>query len=560
MPRPQTVPFETWTEKEATELLPKVREEYAANELFVAGDHWQSGTGWVGPRPAQGDAGFSETMALIETGFTARDAISEVVERHANGVVGNEPAWTFAPVVPLKKDQELSPGQESAIDELSAALTVWWDRRKIGQVLWEFARTLCWAERAVLRVYIPPGLLKKEGDVLTAQPADFNDALDHVYVMQPTPKTSGVYVDPKTQQPVGIFITEVDKVKVTELTFAAAEDGGEPGDVVLRVLSGSTAVRAIFKTGGRLLMYEAKRPLMITKPVQQGQRALNLAYSIMPRNIVTGGFLERILLNAQMPGHWETNETTGSRTWVPGEFAGGPGTTQFVKGLEEEDEDGSVKRATPAVVFREPVPVDSSVAAAAAHYRAILDEVDQAHVLLNALSETSGRAREQARADFKASLGRTQQEIEPATRWLLEVVAAIGEMLTGGPGKFTNEYRAVVSCRLDTGPLQVEERAQNVTEVEANLMSRERAMTEIGITDPDGEESAIAMQPDAGLDVIERRATVMQIFTSAGATLLEAAIAAGWDETEAKKLFPDRGPEEPEESNDAAPAFDEAEA
>lgn len=559
MPRPQKVPFDKWTEEDVAKNLPKVREEYAANEQFIAGDHWQGGDGWIGPRPAVTDSGIAETMALIEAGFTSRDAIGEVVDRHANGVVGREPGVQFVPRVPPPKDQDVPEAQQQAAENARALLAEWWDRRKIAQTLWEFTATLCWAERAVLRIFIPSGLLVKAGDANAVDAnGDLATALDFIYVMQPKPANAGVAIDPDTQQEVGIFSTEVEvggqKKKVTELCYVPGLDAAETEDgvVILRQL-GDVQSRTPLRTGGRLLIFQARRPLLITKSVQQNQKALNLAYSILPRNIVTGGFLERILLNARMPGSWK--EVSGVRTWVPEPFKGGPGTVQFVHGIEEEDEEGNKRRATPQVVFRDPVPVDTTLEAASGHYRAILDEVDQAHVLLNALSESSGRAREQARADFTGSLARTQHAVEPAASWLAETVVALAEHLANKVGAITKDFRAVVTCNLDEGPLPETERAQNVAEYEAGLLSKSRAMVRNNVTDPQAELEAIRgeEQLEVTLGILAKRAVIMKDFVAAGATLQEAAIAAGWDEADAKKKFPDRPPAE--EANDAAPGF-----
>jgi hypothetical protein len=56
-----------------------------------------------------GEEGEAEILTMIQLGFVSRNVIKEIVDRHARGVVGFEPAWRFTPRRPLDKDEDPTP-------------------------------------------------------------------------------------------------------------------------------------------------------------------------------------------------------------------------------------------------------------------------------------------------------------------------------------------------------------------------------------------------------------------------------------------------------------------
>jgi hypothetical protein len=230
------------------------------------------------------------------------------------------------------------------------------------------------------------------------------------------------------------------------------------------------------------------RDPLITEPVRQHQALLNMAKTMLGRNVVLGGFLERILLNAQLPGAWDGD------TFVPDPLRVGAGTTNVLAGLPIYNERGEVSGYTsPSVVYRDPVPVTTFEATAMAAYRGILEETFQTHVLETVSSAASGESRKQARADFAASLGPTVAEAERAGRWLIETALAMAAAFSGQPGRYDG-LRGVFACRVDTGPVSSDEQAQARENVKAGIMSEETAMARVGIDDVDAEKARIAAE------------------------------------------------------------------
>jgi hypothetical protein len=516
------------------------------NRKFIDGDHWQNEDGWVGPKPNPSEDGYAETMAEIKRAFVSRNVIAEIVERHVNGVLGKTPTWGFTPIRPINLDAGEKPNEDESqkIFDIESELKYWWDQKGVHNLLKQVAGNMLWSKRGLARLYIPATFVNDRNELVSGTPGTIGEALDVIWPDAPTPEQSTVWETSWTRAEIGIFITKNDDDKtVTELVYLA----DDKEETIIRILEGEESNEYTFNYGGRLTIFEATRPLLITRQVQEAQRALNLAASMVPRNVVTGGFLERVLLNAQMPGQWEKDSDGNKIRFVPDELHLGPGTTNFIRGIDYVETDPSTGRekpvvATPNVKWRPPTPVTPSVEAKRAHYTDMLEECDQAHILTLEHANASGRSREQARADYITSLWTTKNALDSLGRWLLEATLAMAEYLVGSPGIYTNEFRATFSCRIDGGPISVDEKRANVDSVDKNALARRTAMMWNGVDDVDAELRLISEQEDARLDIRKKQADAISILVSAGLTIESAARLVGMNEEEIAML------EEPEPS------------
>lgn len=516
-------PFDNFNLRKATDIIQKVTTAILrANRLFMEGDHWQAGAAWIGPAPEPGDPEALMAMAVIEKGFVSKNVIAEVVERHASGVAGREPNWSFSN--PLKEEDPDKPDDEKL--EIEEALTEWWDTRGIHSFLQRVAGTLQWAERSSIRLYIPSGFIEEDDDGNGRISADsLEEALSMIYVSHPAPEDSTVYEDPDTKQNVSLLKYTQDRYTVLEMSYLE-----EDGQTVIRTLSRNRDEEYMLDLGGRLTMHEMKRPLLVTKQVQQAQKALNVALTNIPKTIITSGWLERTLLNAQMPGHYEVNPATGAKDkFVPEPYITGPATTNFVQGITFKDEEGKTQLATPSLQYRDPIPATASIEAKSAHYEDILDEVDQSHVILTQEASPSGRSRVEARLDYVSSLRMTQSQIQPAGKWLLETTLALAEAIMGKPGQFTKEYRCTFRVRLDAGTLDAEEQKVILERVEKGLMPKEWAMELMGVDDVDAALALMRQSPESRLDLLTRQLTALELATKV-LSLKQAARLIEFDE------------------------------
>ena len=279
---------------------------------------------------------------------------------------------------------------------------------------------------------------------------------------------------------------------------------------MIRIVGGDAdAQRAPLDLGGRLTIYALRRDPLITPQVRQQQRLLNLAKTMLGRNVVLGGFLERIILNAQLPGTIAVDSATGLKTFTPDPLKLGAGTTNVFAGLPITDEGGRVTGyATPSVIYRDPVPVTTFEETARSAYLGILEETQQLYAAIAGDATASGESRAQARADFTLSLGDTIAQVEQAGRWLIETALALAAAFSGQAGRY-EALRATFSCRVDTGPITADEQDQTRQNVAANLLSEESGMERIGVADVDAEKTKIAAQRENAQQARQTNATAI---------------------------------------------------
>ena len=473
------------------------------NRTFYEGDHWQDGRAWQGPTPPATDAEAATIISEIRRAFVSKNAIREVVGRHVAGVVGREPAWGFTPKRPIKTGKAPTRAEQTLIEEAEAALTAWWDERGGLGLLQEAAATLLLSGRASVRLYVPPGLLA-DGAV---PPGDLAAQLERIFVHHPQPAHAAVLVDVTTQQRCGVYRYREGEEERAELSYVDMATG----ETVLAILSASGRTEMRLPLDRALLLGEAVRPALVSEQVRSEQMQLNMAKTMEGRNAVQGGFLERIVLGGQMPGEYVDDPTAPAdaqgrrRRFVPGKMRLGAGRTNWIAGLPIRDASGNVTGyTTPSVSYRDPVAPDTFQATARGAYVAILEEVSQLHAAIAGDATASGVSRQQARADFEKSLGQTKAQIDKLARWLLEAALSLASYFAGQPARFS-ALRAVVDCRIDTGPLAADERTALLTQWEKGALSLETLLALLGVEDVDAELTRIAEEQ------AERMATAQAI-------------------------------------------------
>lgn len=475
----------------------------AENRAFFEGDHWQGGLAWIGPRPAPGEVGGAEVLAEIQRALIGKNAIREVVTRHMGAVIGQEPAWAMTLVRALADGEEPTPEEQALIDEAEAALTVFWDARRLHQDFQQVVAILLYAGRAALRLYVPSGLLDDNGAVVAQT---LPDALAVLYLDVPKPEQAGLVTDRTTQRQTGVYAYTTDdgaeRVEVVSVDLTS-------GATLIQISGGEADERAPLHLGGRLTICELSRDPLITPQVRQQQMLLNLAKTMLARNVVLGGFLERIIFNAQLPGEYVEDPVTRKKTFTPSPLRVGAGTTNTLAGLPVSDATGRVTGyATPTVSYRDPVPVTTFNDTADAAYHGMLEEVHQLHAAIAGDATASGESRRQARADFEASLGATISEVEAAGRWLLETALAMAAAFANQPGRF-DSLRATFTCRVDSGPISADEQKEARENVAAGLLSKETGMVRIGVDDTDAEKAKIAAEGETANQAQQTNATAI---------------------------------------------------
>lgn len=490
-----------------------------ANTEFYLGNHWQDNRGWIGAKPLVGVNGFSQTMLQIKEGFVSENVIAEAIERHLAGVLGREPLWGFIPqkTVPqsalrrrrrfaklfrlLTSDTEEQAKADPKAQEADEALTIWWNEGRPREQLREALTTTLNEDRVLLRFFVPDGLRDESGNVPVQK--DLASALSLLHLDVIRSDKGGVFVDENTQREFGVYVTEVDGKAIAEITYV-----DELGRTILTVLTeDGTSDPFPYDLQGRLWMYELRRKALITEQIRSGQRSLNLALTMMMRNVNLAGSLERTVMNAERP---KTTVKVADETQPGGvreetrnaDYFSGPGATMFLTGMLIRNDAGDIiGRANPNISFRDPVKIDTFTGSRDQFYASILGQCQQRHVLISGDATASGKSREQARAEFRGSLQLTKDSLDDAGRWMLETALRLAAQFCDRTSEFAhlrNDFNTIV----EDGPIDSSERQENRADVKEGLMSKETAMSKNGQDDTDAELVRIAEEKGSTSDPV----------------------------------------------------------
>jgi hypothetical protein len=461
-------------------IYSSVKDDFTVNTLFFEGDHYQGGNGWSGALP-QNQTNRASTLTKIQALFTSQNVISEVVQRMSSAVLGKEPEWNIHLKRTLKEDESPSESEQEVIDETEQIMNEWWNTYDIHGELIKYLIFVSLGSKAVLRIYIPSSFTKDS----VIESGDFKDQIAKIRVEAIPVDKATVYTDRALGQSAGMLsYKEDDEAIVAEICYL-----DEDGKTILKTFTDNEQSEGDpFNLGGNLLMYQTGVNLFVTLQVRQLQKAVNKAYTMMNSNL-DNGFLERIFLNAEPPGTWETDED-GKQTFVPDELELGANMTNFVSGAILSDAEGKETITNPSVVFRDPVKNDTFVTAKETAYEGILEQVHQKHSLISGDASPSGESRIQALVDFIKSCNPFKSAMNKAGKWLIETVMYLAFDLANEDSKI-EEYSADFMCRIDIGHLPAEMRNQIIKEYESGFLSRETAMSMLGVDDIDSEMSRI---------------------------------------------------------------------
>lgn len=475
--------FDTFLYKDAAELFTKERRTDTAKRAreFFKGNHWQSEWGFIGELPPAGYEGRTYIIDNLKKGFVFENVIFEVTDTHTGGVLGTEPMWDF-----VRNGEALNVRKKETAFKLGETLTAHWDERKSLQILTEAAEGLVLEGDAVLRLYFPKGLLRADNTLPPV--SNIADALKYLYSEVLTSDVAGVFEDPATKRQIGVYLFEEGedsaKVKKADICYLNEKD-----ETVLRRLTDGKDGSDDFgpyDLGGHLFLHELKCPALITDAVQSDQKCVNLAHTMMARNVNLAGNRTTDIVNGKPPGREETAAASG--TVKPAGAAGrkaykrNPGYVNVIYGLPFYDANGKISGYTnPSINVSEPVSVETFVNTRDHYYAAILGQCFMRHVLISGDATASGRSREQARKEYERSLNKTAVVLNAAGRWQLEVELRMAAHLANDSS--VSDLRAVFQCNIEKVPISAEERQENRADLEAGVLDPEEVMRRAGVED-----------------------------------------------------------------------------
>lgn len=505
-------PFSEWDIEDAkiAAQLPKKRaEELASYRAALDGDLFQDWSWWIGPIPPADDPDALTVKQEIERGFVSRNVLGEVVGRHVNGTLGRDIKWQLVPRRKLGDGEQPTSDEQALIDEAVDLLDEWVEARKLQQDYDDVGETLLVAGRAYQRLFVAPGEVGEDGSVPTS---DLATSLGRVYVSFPQPGEAALYTDPRSQRQCSVYLyreVEGDRPSQTQ-----NQDGDERAELtyldgdntVVRILSRDGDVsdgEYSYPLGRRLLLSEMRRKPLLNPQVASQQKLLNLALTMKERNVILGGFLERVAINAQMDGTFET-DGDGRRRFVPNAIPVGAGAMTTLTGYVIEDDNGRQTITTPNMLWREPVSVETFLATERSAYHAILAECHQLHYAMSDDATASGTSRQTAMSAYLIDLLQTKKQVDAGWAWLLETALALAAVLSGEPGKFDG-LRVVAEASVDPGPISSEMITTTSNLVREGHLSHRTGLVWMGVDDPDTElakidqeQAAQQQQPDLG--------------------------------------------------------------
>lgn len=476
----------------------------AAATLFYEGDHWQQAAGYAGPRPDVTDANYTRVMQEIQRGFVARNIIGEIIDRHANGVVGRDVVWRMA----RADGADPSGTDQRRMDEAQAMLDGWIDRVAAQDTIDLAVATMATVGRAGLRLLVPAGLRDEAGNV---PPGTIAQQLRHIYLDHPTAAECGTVTDPDTRHTAGIYVYQDDDGIVrAEIAY---RDPADPATLIWRILAaGNDAAEQVYTlalAGDTIPIYQMQRRALVSDQVISQQKLYNLAATMKQRNVVLGGFLERTLLNAQLAG--EKQVINGKEVFVPFPIAFGPGRINSFVGITETDAAGNTRTAQPEVQYRDPVPVDTFEQTELSAYMAILGEAHQLHYAIAGDATPSGESRIAAMADYVIDLLKTKKRVDDAWKWIGVTALNMAASLAGAPDYWAG-LTVEADAQIDAGPVSTEMMRATVELVRDRLLSMDTGRSWIGVTDTAAEAQKVEQeQGSAALGAIDQINAILEI-------------------------------------------------
>ncbi|WP_161883947.1 hypothetical protein [Deinococcus alpinitundrae] len=498
------------------------RPDLQLSAALIADRHWANGRGWTGPLPkydgsADSGTNVARVTAEIERTFISRNLPLNVVQRHVNGIAGREPLWSVIPKRKIPKDQKPKADEQTLIDEFTDALSGWWDNSGVWLSIQKALTTALWSERGTLRLFVPRSKLEANvtdgaGKSGLGVPGGLTlaDALGYISVQAPSWDAAGVVRDIEG--------------RVSSAYFHYKDALGMPfWELQERLPGGLTRVTPA-STGSDtdpsdeypvpdLLLFEVKLDPLITESVRRLALFADKTMTMGSRNIDLGGFVERTILNAQMPGAWKDDPTApGGKRFTPTTYNTGSGVTNFLNGISIMAKDETTGKlvptgnfSTPSVQYKDPSGWGVFGETFDEVREAIFDEAKQLHVLMTGDGRVNGVSRIQAVQDFISSLEPTRMALEQLVRWVINTVLRLGLHFIGRRSEY-DAFHATAQARMSAvqpTPVEVETALKLH---EAGVIAEETMLGRIGVEDVAAERARRAAEgitPTLALTILE---------------------------------------------------------
>lgn len=419
---------------------------------FYEGNHWPH---WVGPKPLGNDPDAMTALAELERIFVSANKIAECVDRHVSGLVGQEFYWSLLREDGTKADPD---------DPANAALTQWLSHvadqslQRDGRLhpIAQAVTDMAVFGRGYLRLWMPKALSARASE------------LERIMLHAPRPEAVTVDYDDD-----GF----VEKYQYCSGTNSETQElDYENGLLLVDVLGQEPAT---YDLDGHWLIVQLKASPLITRDVITLQNAINLGLTSMARNVISGGFLERVVTGSSLPGRYE-DLPGGGRRFVQEPLTLGPGRTAFLQGNPTYDDLGNIKAyTTPSIDYHEPSTAEAFTGPIQANIELLYHLFGQGHLLASD-TQMAGVARVVSQSDAETRILQHEFVIVRALEAVLKTVLillGLGDGLTPS-----------VQLRKAAKALTPEQQRSIIEQLNAGLLSRVSAIAQLGqVEDADAE-------------------------------------------------------------------------
>lgn len=555
-----------------------VNEEMVKAELFYLGDHYQSGKEYIGPKPqllTPGKPNIDNTMLAhkIKELFTSKNVIAEVVNRQAGALLTEaasvsfdlvedrelvpDPSLLMKPDKPAKtpngtgQDQPIAedvplvrrpftPGEQKIISEADRAFAAFAEATNLAEVWQTFLERTFTTGKAVLRVYVPE---RYRAVVEAGKDRSLVKVARMLRVECPKIKSSTVISDSSSGFDISITVLE-------QMSLASLKKSGQVKETVeigyvddaertfIRVLSAGQTFNASGQTTedaggaaqdaasvtaeqssaldleGLLLARQLKTAPLINEQVMSLNRLVNLGLTMSAHVAIETGHAEMALLNVELEKEQVMDTATGKMVERPARILRGGTVTHNFLGVVNRGKDGSIERATPNIVYKEPSPIDTHVGLVEMAYRSVLEQVSQLHAAIMGDATASGESRRQALVDFIVTTHKARRKLDNMAEWLAKVILLFAANSTGQVEEI-KKLRPIYRTQIYIGDLTGAERTTLLAELSKDVRSIRSVRERLGL-DNDAEAAQIIKEALSRKATNERLGLTLQAEKAAG--------------------------------------------
>ncbi len=442
----------------------------------------------------------------------------------------------------IKINEPLADDEQKLVDEAREAYLQFWDDQKPLKKLKTALRNRLLLGRGGIRLFVPAKFVSigSDGKARTRPAKDMLEAIKMIYIeavdADGNSVSSRVAEDMFTRDLLGItklkrqtkqeivdyleisFVDDADRTFIGVFDRSAQNPGGNaaataiptpkqlpPAPASVENAANANANAAAQDANalppeivlsdplflnGKLTLFEMKGEALITPSMRRQQYLINHGYTMAGFTMTEHGISEMALTNVEL--ETETiKDKDGKSKEIPKRLKRGGGVVNNFIGMETVGKDGSAQLATPGIHFKEPSSVETMRDGVSLGYEAMLQESCQQYALISGDATVSGESRIQAISDFFLFSGDFKTDADQLGVWLGETVINWAAQLCGRAKAFY-DLRHTFESKLQVSLPSSDQRATNISEMQAGIKSKNRAMMDAGISDPDAENAQIA--------------------------------------------------------------------